>query len=72
MASENSTEKAGATDAKSTWPSVGVRMRPEDVRRLELARVYGGFENRSELIYEAVMERVERILAAQNVAGQTA
>ena len=67
MASENSTQHRGATDSRSAWPGVSTRMRPEDIQRLELARVYGKFPDRSSLIYEAVMERVERILAAHSV-----
>jgi len=44
------------------WFTVGVRLHPDDVRRVDLARVYGGFKDRNEFCKTVLLERVIELL----------
>lgn len=46
---------------------IGCRVSGEDLRRIDLAKVYAGFKTRADFIESAVVEKAERVLAAQSV-----
>lgn len=67
MASENTPPDGETEEVRADWPVVGTRMHPDNVKRIDLARVYAGFKTRGEFIESAVLEKAERVLAAQSV-----
>ena len=73
MASETDNNLPPVNEAvEATEKTVGFRADPEQLRRINLAWVYGGFTNRAEFVEAATMEKVERVLAAQSVVERPA
>lgn len=56
---------AANDDDKASWPIAGARVSPDDLRTIDLARVQGGYANRSEFVAAAVMEKAREILKIQ-------
>ena len=65
MASENDTNLTAVNDPGEGEKTIGFRADPEQLKRINLAWVYGGFPNRAAFIEAAVVEKAERVLAAQ-------